>query len=147
MTRPVAACALTAALFAAGCGDSRLDSGELHDKVSAACAQAHKELAALPDPTDQATAERFASGGSKATKLLIKNLSGLKPPTELEQSYSSAVGLVRQQGRAIDSASRKLSRGGDAVVVIRQLSDESVEVASQEHAAWQALGVPACADR
>ena len=147
MTNAIAACALTAALFAAGCGDSRLDSGELHDKVSAACAQAHKELAALPAPTDQATAERFAVGASKATMLLVRSLSGLKPPTEFEQSYSFAVGLVRQQGRAIDSASRKLSRGGDAVVVIRQLSDESVEVASQEHAAWQALGVPACADR
>lgn len=147
MNRPIAGCVLIAAALAAGCGDARLDSGELHDKVSAACAQAHKELAALPDPTDQVTATRFAGGASKATKLLIKTLSGLKPPADLDRSYGTAVGLVRQQGAAVDAAARKLSSGGDAVVVIRELSDASVEIASQEHAAWQAVGVPACADR
>ena len=147
MIRPIAACALTVGLVVAGCGDSRLDSGELHDKVAAACAQAHRELSALADPTDQVTARKFAVGASKSTGLLIKSLSALKPPAEVERSYSSAVGLVRQQGKAIDSAAHKLAQGGDAVVVIRELSDASIGIASQEHEAWQAVGVPACADR
>ncbi len=146
--RHLAASLAAIGLFcASGCGDGRLDSGELHDKVKAACAQAHKALLKLPNPTDQATATAFVTRADKTTALLVKQLKVLKPPADAQQQYDLAVGLVAKQQRAFSKAAAQMAGSGDPVIVIRQLADANVALNEREQAAWQVLGVAECASR
>ena len=147
MRRFAAIVAAIGLICASGCGDGRLDSGELHDKVKAACAQAHKALLKLPSPTDQATSTAFVTGADRATGLLLKQLRLLKPPSDTQQQYQLAVGLVAKQEAALAKASTQMQGSGDPVIVIRQLADANVAINEREQTAWQALGVPECSSR
>ena len=147
MRRFAATLAAIGLIGATGCGDGRLDSGELHDKVKAACAQAHKALLKLPSPTDQATSTAFVTGADRATELLLKQLRLLKPPADAQQQYELAVGLVAKQQRALAKSAKQMVGSGDPVIVIRQLADTNVALHEREQTAWQVLGVPECSSR
>lgn len=136
-----------AAIAIGGCGDGRLDSGELHDKVEAACAKASKSLELVPEPTDDRTAKLFVARASRATTILYRELAGLKPPKDAQEGYSFAVGLVRDQARAFSQAESKLAAGGDSVLVIRKLANTSLEISAKEKTSWQIVGVESCASR
>lgn len=139
--------AVAAVLAVAGCGDGRLDSGELHDRVKGACEKASKALALAPDPTDDRTTKLFVGQAARATDTLYRELAGLKPPKDAQEGYAFALGLVRDQARLFGSASRSLTAGGDPVIVLRRLSDRSLELSTKERTAWQIVGVEECAER
>ena len=147
MRRAPTLLAAAALVVVVGCGDGRLDSGELHDRVKGACDKAHKALDKIPDPTDDRTTKLFVSQAAQATSVLYRELAGLQPPKDAQQGYSFAVGLVRQQADLLNGAKRKLASGGDAVVVLRSLADDSAEVSSREPTAWEIVGVESCANR
>lgn len=135
------------AVAVGACGDGRLDSGELHDKVKAACSKASKALELAPNPTNDQTAKLFVSRAWRANDTLYRELAGLKPPEDAQQGYSYAVDLVRKQARAFSQARGQLDGGGDAVLVLRSLTKRSLDLSTQERTSWQIVGVNECAQR
>ena len=147
MRRASALFAAAALVAVVGCGDGRLDSGELHDRVKGACDKDQKSLEKIPDPTDDRTTKVFISQAALATTTLYRELAGLKPPKDAQQGYAFAVGLVRQQANLLKDASSKLASGGDEVVVLRNVADQTTQIHSREQTAWEIVGVPSCASR
>ena len=74
-------------------------------------------------------------------------LKSLKPPSDVQDSWNLAVGLVAEQAASLQKASRQLQQGGDPVVVIRSVADQATQSSERERASWDALGIDACANR
>jgi len=138
---------VTLALVGTGCGDNRLDSGELHDKVTAACEKAHKLLLALPSPQSTEQVAPFLTQAATATNQLTVSLKALKPPADSQSSYNLAVQLVGNQAQTFNKAVRQLSKGSDPVIVMRNVAEQSTQSSERERVAWQGLGIEACANR
>ncbi len=141
------ALAVAAAVVVSGCGDNRLDSGELHDKANEACNKAHQQLLKIPDPTTDAEVQPFLTNSATVMSQLSVGLKALNPPSDVQESWNLAVGLVGEQSAALQKASRQLQQGGDPIVVLRSVADQATQSAERERAAWDALGIEACANR
>jgi hypothetical protein len=141
------ALALTFALVASGCGDNRLDSGELHDKATEACNKAHQQLVKIPDPKSATEVQPFLTNSSTVMSQLSAALKGLKPPSDAQEPWNLAVGLVNDQAAGLRRGSKQLQQGGDPVVVLRTVADQATQSSERERAAWNGLGIEACANR
>ncbi len=138
---------VVSAVLLGGCGDNRLDSGELHDKATEACNKAHQQLVKIPDPQGDAEVQPFLTNSATVMSQLSVALKSLKPPSDVQDSWNLAVGLVGEQASSLQKASRQLQQGGDPVVVIRSAADQATQSSERERAAWDALGIEACANR
>jgi hypothetical protein len=147
LIRLAALVAASVAIAVAGCGDSRLDSGELHDQASAACAKASKELALLAQPAESNAIPGFLKAAAASTGQLSRVLSALKPPSDSQAAFGLAVRTVHDQYILFSTASSQVSTGGDPVVIMRSLAQQVPPIADKEKNAWQGLGIQACADR
>ncbi len=145
--RLVIALAVTGAVAASGCGSSRLDSGELHDKATEACTKAHQQLIKIPDPRADTEVQAFLTNSATVMGQLSAALKGLEPPSDVQQSWNLAVDLVGQQAASLQKGSRQLQQGGDPVVVLRNVADQATQSSQRERASWDALGIEACANR
>ena len=141
------ALAMAAALALSGCGDNRLDSGELHDKATEACSKAHQQLLKIPDPVNDSQVQPFLTSSAAIMGQLSAALKGLQPPSDVQDSWNLAVALVNDQAAGLQKASRQLQQGGDPVVVLRNVADQTTQSSERERASWDALGIEACANR
>jgi len=141
------ALAVTCAVAASGCGSSRLDSGELHDKATEACTKAHQQLVKIPDPQADTDVQAFVTNSATVMAQLSNALKSLEPPSDAQQSWNLVVGLVGEQAASLQKGARQLQQGGDPVVVLRNVADQSTQSSQRERASWDALGIEACANR
>jgi len=141
------ALAAAAAVAVAGCGSSRLDSGELHDKATEACNKAHQQLVKIPDPKSATEVQPFLTNSATVMSQLSVALKGLQPPSDVQESWNLAVGLVNDQAAGLQRGSKQLQQGGDPVVVLRTVADQATQSSERERAAWNGLGIEACANR
>ena len=139
--------AAAAAVAVTGCGSNRLDSGELHDKATEACNKAHQQLVKIPDPQSAAEVQPFLTNSATVMSQLSVALKGLKPPSDVQEPWNLAVGLVNEQASGLRRGSRQLQQGGDPVVVLRTVADQATQSSERERAAWNGLGIEACANR
>lgn len=139
--------ACTAAFMLVGCGDGRLDSSDLREKVSAACNKAHVALEKIKDPktADQVTV--FINQASAATAILLADLRKLRPPSDLQQEYNLAVSVLNDQSQAMKDAAQRIRTGADPVVELRSLAQANQELIGRERIAWEGLGVDNCFNR
>ena len=139
--------AAAAAVAVTGCGSNRLDSGELHDKATEACNKAHQQLVKIPDPKSATEVQPFLTNSSTAMSQLSAGLKALKPPSDAQEPWNLAVGLVNDQAAGLRRGSKQLQQGGDPVVVLRTVADQATQSSERERAAWNGLGIEACANR
>lgn len=130
-----------------GCGSNTLDSGELHDKVSGACDVAHKALALVADPSGADQVRPFLNQSSAISNQMTRSLKSLKPPSDSKASYDLAVQLVGEQAAILSKGAKNLTLGGDPVIVMRSVADQTTEIAQRERVTWESLGIDACASR
>jgi len=138
---------LAAVVVLVGCGDNRLDSGELHDKATEACNKAHQQLLKIPDPQGDAEVQPFLTNSATVISQLSVALKSLQPPSDAQESWNLVVNLVGKQAAGLKKAANQLQNGGDPVVVLRNVADQATQSAQRERASWSALGIEACANR
>lgn len=136
-----------AGLALAGCGDDRLDAGDLRDKANAACNKAHVALEKIKDPKSAGQVPAFINQATAATVALLADIKKLKPPKDLQQEYSLAVAVLGDQAQAMQDANKRIKTGADPVVELRSLAQANQELVGRERIAWEGLGVSDCLNR
>lgn len=146
-TARLAAVALGATLLVSGCGSGRLDSGELTDKVKAACNKAHVALEKIPTPRSATQVPAFVGSATTTTATLMADLKRLKPPEDLQQDYSLVLSVLGDELEAMQSANARIRQGSDPIVELRSLTQATAALQGRERIAWQGLDAESCFQR
>ena len=137
--------AVVAALAAAGCGggDDRLSRSELEQQANGICDGFQRKLDAIEQSSDFETLRRFAEDARPILKQGVDDLRELRPPEDLEASYTAWVDATAEDLVLIDRV-RKAAGRKDAAAIERISNDVSV---ADERADGMArkLGLDTCA--
>ncbi len=136
----------TVALAVSGCGSSSLSGAQLRSDALRACISAAQRLNRIPAPRTPSGAEAFLRRGVSALEPELSALKRLSPTTDLAGAYTRATTATRREVDALGSTIKGLRAGNDPVVAIKTLQTDLRPLERRARAAWQALGVPACAD-
>ena len=77
----------------------------------------------------------------------LRQLRGLRAPSELASTYSTAMNALARKLTAVNAAITGINKGADPLDTLRTLERRLSPIESREDAAWHALGVPACLNR
>jgi hypothetical protein len=143
----VLAAGLTAALSAAGCGTSTLSAGQLRNYATKTCNLARRRTDQIPTPSTPSGGISFLSRGIAALAPQQATLEALRPPADLAGEYRTALEASRMQLAALRVTLTELKAGNDPVDAIKSLQSKLSPLEAKGDAAWQSVGIPACADR
>jgi hypothetical protein len=141
-SRPAAA-GLLLALALAGCGSSVLTTGQMRTQATRICSVATRQTNAIPTPTDPSGGERFLNRGIAALDREVTRLSALRTTDAFGRAVDGSAGELAALRFALDD----LRAGDDPVVTIKALAQRLAPLELRTHAAWDALGIAACASR
>jgi len=143
--RAAAVAVLAAAAAIAGCGGSgRLSSGDLKNQATQICALATKQTDRIKSPTSPAGSAVFLRQGITAVTPELAQLRKLRPPSDAQDVYATAINSSAKKLVLLRTASGQLARGDDPVSTMQSLEQQLAPVVQQENGAWQSLGIPAC---
>ena len=144
--RPLAAgVAVLAATAIAGCGGSgRLSSTDLHNQATQICALTGKQTDRIKSPASPAGSAVFVRQGITALTPELAQLRKLRPPSDAQDVYTTAISSSAKKLELLRAASGQLARGDDPVSALQTLEQQLAPVVQQENGAWQSLGIPAC---
>jgi hypothetical protein len=143
----VAALASLAALMLAACGNDRLPANELRSRATRICEAAGKRTDVIPAPGSPAQGAGFLQKGLATLRPELSALKGLKPPTDLDQVYTTAIDAFSHKVTALEGALSQLNSGADPISAFKQLQQQLAPIEAAENGAWQALQIPACVNR
>jgi hypothetical protein len=132
------------ALLVSGCGSSSLSNPQLRRKAGRICVTAQRSSESIAAPTDPAKGEQFLRRGISALGPPVTALHRLKPSSDLQDSYATALRATDHELALLRAALRGLTAGNDPVVAIKTLQDELGPAEDAAGRAWHAVGVPAC---
>lgn len=142
---PLAAAALACgALLLGGCGSSALSDKQLRRKASRICVTAQRASSSIAAPTDPAKGQQFLQHGIAALAPSVAALHRLKPSSDLEDVYETALGATDRELALLRQALRGLQAGNDPVVAIKTLQAELGPAEDAAARAWHEVDVPAC---
>lgn len=147
--RTCLAVAVTAAvaIAVAGCGGSNsLSAAQLRTAALRACTTAARKLSRIPPPRTPSSAEAFLRRGVSALQPELTALDRLSPGPDLASHYKRARSVTHREVDALRSTITGLKAGNDPAVAINTLQQQLRPLERRAHAAWHAVGVPACAD-
>jgi hypothetical protein len=139
-----AAAVACAALLLGGCGSSSLSDTQLRHKAGRICATAQRASESITAPTDPDKGEQFLQRGVAALAPQVTALHRLKPSSDLQDGYTTAVGATDHELTLLRRALRGLKAGNDPVVAIKTLQDELGPAEDAAGRAWHDVDVPAC---
>jgi hypothetical protein len=143
--RTCAAAALAcAALLLGGCGSSSLSNTQLRRKAGRICVTAQRASESIAAPTDPANGQSFLQRGIAALAPAVTALHRLKPSSDLQGVYATALGATDRELALLRSALRGLKAGNDPVVAIKTLQNELGPAEDAAGRAWHEVDVPAC---
>ena len=142
-----AALAVTVAVALSGCGGSgSLSAGQLRTAALHACATAARRLNQIPAPRTPSATEAFLRHGVSALEPELTALDRLSPGPDLAAHYQRARVTTHREVDVLRSTIKGLKAGNDPTVAIKTLQQQLRPLERRAHAAWHAVGVPACAD-
>jgi hypothetical protein len=143
---PALVSALVLALAAAGCGGSgNTSAGQLRDAAGHACAAATQRLNAIPTPQVPSQGASFLRQGIAALQPELSTFSALHPGSDQRAQFRAARGATEDELKVLQSSLKGVKAGNDPIVVIKTLQAQLAPLEKRAKAAWQALGIPACA--
>jgi hypothetical protein len=134
---------LVAALALTGCGGSSVTASQLRARATRVCNAAARRLNSIPTPGTPSQGEEFVSRGVSA---LSRELSGLRA-VHGPSSFRDGLAAKAAELALLRSTVKGLRTGNDPVVAIKTLEQQLEPVEARAAAAWQGLGIPACANR
>jgi hypothetical protein len=146
--RGQALAAASAIAFAvSGCGGSQLSMDALRDQAGQVCDAAMARANRIRPPSTPAGTRVFLERGVAALRPELAQLRALRPPSDVADVYSLALGAFSRKLMLLDDTIRGLGRGTDPVIAIKTLQQGLAPAESAENGAWQALEIPACLNR
>ena len=136
-----------AALALAACGSASPPTQQLRLSVTQACAAANAQAQRIATPTGPAGGVTFLQRGVAVFTPELRQLRGLRAPSELASTYSTAMNAFARKLSALNAAITGINKGADPLDTLRTLQRRLSPIESREDAAWHALGVPACLNR
>jgi hypothetical protein len=118
----------------------------LRRKASRICVTAQRASEAIATPTDPGDGQPFLRRGIAALSPAVTALHRLKPSSDLQDVYVTALGATDRELALLRSALRGLQAGNDPVVAIKTLQNELDPAEDAAGRAWHDVDVPACAD-
>jgi hypothetical protein len=134
---------LLAALALTGCGGSSVTASQLRARATRVCNAAGRRLNAIPTPGTPSQGEEFVSRGVSALSRELSGLRAIRGPSSFRDGLAAKVAELA----LLRSTVKGLRAGNDPVVAIKTLQQQLEPVEARAAAAWQGLGIPACADR
>jgi hypothetical protein len=140
--RPAAA-GLLLALALAGCGSSVLTTGQMRTQATRICNVATRQTNAIRTPTEPSGGEQFLNRGIAALDREVTRLRALRTTDAFGRAVDGNAGELAALRFALDD----LRAGDDPVVTIKALEQRLAPLQLRTDAAWDALGIAACASR
>ena len=139
-----AAALACSALLLGGCGSSSLSDKQLRRKAGRICMTAQRASESIAAPTDPAKGQLFLQRGIAALAPSVTALHRLKPSSDLQDGYATAVRATDRELALLRRALDGLKAGNDPVVAIKTLQDELGPAEDAAARAWHEVEVPAC---
>lgn len=143
--RGLTALGLAAALALGGCGSSALSASQLRSSATAICELARQRTNRIPDPSAPSGGKQFLARGIAALEPELAALRRLVPPADLAAELKLALSASADELGALQTTVAGLVRGGDPVVALGTLQRRLSPLETHGNAAWQGLGITACA--
>ena len=124
-----------------------LSAKDLRTGATAICAAARAQTNRIPAPASPAGATVFLTRGVTVLKTERSQLQTLKPPDDLKQTWTTAMGAFSRRLAALSTTARDLAGGDDPVTAMKTLQEKLTPIEAREDDAWQQLGVPACVNQ
>ena len=139
-----AAALACSALLIGGCGSSSLSNTQLRRQAGAICLTAQRASQSIAAPTDPSTGERFLQRGIAALTPQVTALARLKPSSDLQGEYTTALRATDRELTLLRLTRRGLQTGDDPVIAIKTLQDQLGPAEDAAGRAWREIDVPAC---
>ena len=139
----LAAGALAAAATGCAGGDDRLSRAELEQQANDICGGFQRRLDALEQSEDFETLRQFAEDARPILEQGIADLRELKPPEDLQSSYTAWVDATAEDLVLIERV-RMAARRQDAAAIER-ISDEVSRADERADDLARELGLEVCA--
>jgi hypothetical protein len=139
-----AAALVCSALLLGGCGPSSLSDQQLRGRAGRICVTAQRASESIAAPTDPANGQPFLQHGIAALTPAVAALHRLKPSSDLQDEYATALRATDHELALLRSALRGLKAGNDPVITIKTLQDDLGPVEDAAARAWHDVDVPAC---
>jgi hypothetical protein len=140
------ALALVLALVAGGCGGSGdMSARQLRDGAGRVCAAAAQRLNAIPTPQVPSQGASFLRRGIAAVRPELAALSSLHPDGDQSGHFRAARVAIERELKVLQSSLKGVQAGNDPIVAVKTLQAQLAPLETQAKAAWQALGIAACA--
>jgi hypothetical protein len=144
----LAASAVAGALAVAACGGGgQLSMTSLRNQASQVCDIAAAKDNRIPTPATPAGTAAFLERGLAVLRPELSRLRALRPPSDVADVYSIAIGAFEHKVTLLGDAVRGLGHGDDPSIAIRSLQQRLAPTESAEDGAWRALEIPACLNR
>ncbi len=146
--RPIAGIAtLGVVALIAGCGgggSDTLSADEFRTQADAICQDYNTQAAAIGDP---ASPSEFSAKLKQLVPLQaaqLAKLEALKPPSELDGTFSEALTLLKKQQATLTSAQTRIDGGEDPTAVINDISAEASATGDEADQKAKDLGLKVC---
>lgn len=148
LARPLVAgaAALGAIIALAGCGggSDSLSADEFRSQADAICADANTQLEALTEPTSADGFLAYLRAGLPIQEAQLTKLEALKPPSDLANTYTEALDLLKQRQAAVSAAADRIEGGEDTEAVVKEVSDDIDGIGDEADAKAKDLGLKVC---
>lgn len=146
------AASLAAALAAVGLtgcggGSTTLSLRDLRNRATYLCSTASRLTDRVPTPISPAAGATFLQRGASILGPELTELRTLRPPSDVADVYSTAVGALSEEVHLLIHVVGRLHGGADPVIEIKGLQQRLVPLEDQADGAWGALQIPACVDQ
>lgn len=136
-----------AALGLGACGSSSLSMAQLRSQASRPCRAASRQLSLIRTPTAPKGEAEFLKLGVAALAPELRALRRLRPPSDLDHDFASALGASARELAELRQSAHRLATGGDPVVSIKTLQVRLAPLETAANGAWATLEIPACLSR
>jgi hypothetical protein len=143
-TAPAAALVLALVALLAGCTRPALSRQEYRARVTAYCARAHAEQAALPAPTDRAALLTRLRRLRAINRALTNRIARLNPPIGTDRSHDKAINIGLRTDRTLGRLTATVRTSPDPAAELARRRPELQAAAAADAHRWAILRLKGC---
>jgi hypothetical protein len=146
LSQRVALAAVAVAAGAGGCGEDESAADRYREDAGALCAEAKREVNALPEPRTPAEVEPYLRDGLELTRDYDNRFRDLEPPEELRDEHDQAVRLSDRGQRLLEGIVDDLAAGEPPAEVFEVALPRLLRYTRESNRLARDMGVPECVE-